>query len=192
MEHASDIAEPAHELWYHSPEVWVAVAFVLFIGVALKWVVPPIVRGLDARGQVIRDQLEQASKLRAEAAALLASYQQQQETKLREAEAILDAARKDAVHLRARAAEDLKQTLARRMAQAEEKIARAEATALAQLRRQMVEQASTRTHAALVAQVTSEATDPALAHALAAIEAQLGAPAEGVATPATPRRAKTA
>lgn len=189
MEHATTMAEPVQEIWYHSPEVWVTVAFILFIGVALKWIVPPIVRGLDARSQAIRDQLEQASKLRAEAAALLATYQQQQEAKLREAEAILEAARSDAAQLRARAAEDLKQSLARRTAAAEEKIARAEATAVAALRRQMIEQATAATEAALVAKVTSEATDPALAHALHAIDTQLG---QNTASAAPARRAKTA
>lgn len=190
MEHASAITEPTHELWYHSPEIWIMVAFFLFIGVALKWIVPPIVRGLDARSQMIREQLEQATKLRAEAASLLSGYQAQQEQKMREAEAILDAARRDAAQLREQAAIDLKQNLERRVQIAEEKITRAEAEAIAALRRRMIEQASAIVHSTLVAQVTSEAADPALTRALHAIDAQLGQNAPAAAP--SPRRAKTA
>lgn len=190
MESTASIPAETAEIWYHSPEVWVTVAFVMFIGVALQWVIPPIVKGLDARGQKIRDQLEQASRLRAEAEALLATYQTQQAATLKEAEEILAAARKDADMLRAQAAQDLVQSLARRTAQAEEKIARAEADAVAQLRRRMIEAATVSAREALQAQVPSEAHDPALRQALETIEAQLGAPASGAT--AAPRRAKRA
>jgi F-type H+-transporting ATPase subunit b len=179
--------EEAHEIWWHEHEVWVAVAFFLFLLVALKWVIPPIVKGLDARAAKIRDQLEQAKRLREEAEALLAQYREQEQAKLREAQTILEAARKDAVLLRERAAEELKQALARRTAQAEEKIARAEADAIAALRRRMIEQAANQAREQLVAAVTSEAKDPALERAVQAINAQLGA-SEAPAKPAARKK----
>lgn len=169
-EHGSEAAHP----WYHETDVWIAVAFFLFLLVAMKYVLPPITKGLDARGAKIRDQLEQANRLKAEAEALLDQYKAEQAKKLAEAESILEAARRDAENIRTRAADDLKQSLARRTAQAEEKIARAEADAVAALRRQMVEAATESARAMLIEKVTSEAADPALARAFRAIETQLG------------------
>ena len=166
---------PEHEApWYHETDVWIAAAFLLFLLVALKYVFPPVVKGLDARSAKIRDQLEQANRLKAEAEALLDQYKAEQQKKLAEAESILAAARADAETIRTRAAEELKQSLARRTTQAEEKIARAEADAIAALRARIIDAATVEARRQLTEKVTSEASDPALAGAIAAIEAQLG------------------
>lgn len=157
----------------HEPVTWIAVSFVLFFALFTKFVWPTIAKSLDARADKIRDQLEQASRLRAEAEALLASYQAKQVEMLKESEAILAQAQKDAAELQARAAEDLKQGLERRAAQAKEKIARAEAEAVAQIRTRIIESA-TETARGLVAQkLQGGAEDPAIELAIQAIEQQI-------------------
>ena len=60
----------------HEPEFWVAVGFVLVIALLVWKGVPGMVgKMLDQRAAVIAAELEEAKRLRAEAAALLADYQ---------------------------------------------------------------------------------------------------------------------
>jgi len=60
----------------HQAETWVAVAFVLFVGLGLYLKVPAMLaRMLDGRADKISKELAEARKLREEAQALLAEYQ---------------------------------------------------------------------------------------------------------------------
>lgn len=167
------IHEPVHEAYYQDPRFWVALAFVIFVVLAAKYVWPMIAKGLDKRADAIRDQLEQAQRLRAEAEELLTSYQHQRKRMLKEAEDILAHATRDAAMIRSKASEELKQTLARRTAQAEEGIARAEAEATAQLKAYMVEIATQATRQVVAEQLADKKDDPTVARALAAIERQI-------------------
>jgi F-type H+-transporting ATPase subunit b len=161
------------EAWYQNPEVWVAIAFVIFVALAMKFLVPMIGKNLDERAHKIREQLEQASRLRAEAAELLASYQRQHEEKLNEAEAMIAQAQKDAAALRAQAEQDLKTALDRRRQQAEEKIARAETDAVADIRLHMIDIATQAARQIISTQLQAQKDDPAVAHALTAIAQQI-------------------
>jgi F-type H+-transporting ATPase subunit b len=113
---------------------WVAIAFVAFVALIGKRVYVMIVAGLDKRAQAIRDELDEAVRLREEAQALLAGYQRKQRDALSEAEEILEHAKAEAAHLAEQAERDLEAALERRIKQAEEKIAQAEAQAVAEVR----------------------------------------------------------
>lgn len=116
------------------PEFWVAVAFVLFIGVLFKTGWGKIAAGLDARAERIKAEIDEARRLREEAQALLAAYQRKQREALAEAGDIVAAARDEAARLKAEAARALEEMVARRTQQAIDKIARAEAQALEDVR----------------------------------------------------------
>lgn len=113
---------------------WYAVAFIIFIVVVAKLAGKSILGGLDERSRRIAAELEQAQKLREDAQAALAQFQRKQRDALKEAEAIVAQAREEATRIRAQAANDLEATLKRRVQQAEDKIAQAEALALQQVR----------------------------------------------------------
>ena len=103
----------------HNPETWIIFAFTAFVLLAAKFLWPMIAKGLDARAATIRDQLEQANRLRAEAEALLIATQKKQAEMLKEAESIITTAQHDAVIIRARAGDDLKLALDHRTQQAQ-------------------------------------------------------------------------
>src|SRR3546814_14248082 len=86
--------------------------------------------GLDARAERIRAELDEAQRLREEAQKALAEYKRKQRDAAKEAEDLLANAKHEAELLRRQAAEDLKETLARREKAAIEKIAQAETQAL--------------------------------------------------------------
>lgn len=118
----------------HDPETWVAIGFVLFIGVLVYLKVGnSISTALDARAQRIRNQIEEANRLREEAQHLLAEYQRKQRNAAKEAEELLASARAEAERLATQAAEDLDAALKRREQMAVEKIEQAEADALHQV-----------------------------------------------------------
>lgn len=158
---------------YEDPAFFVAVAFFIFIAIAAKYVWPIVGRGLDDRSNKIREQLEQAARLREEAEALLKQYEKQQKQMLAEAKDIVENAKKDAKSIRENAAKDLKASLERRAAQAEENIARAEQQAVADMRTHLIEVATEATRGVVAKQLEGQKDDPAITRALAAIERQI-------------------
>jgi F-type H+-transporting ATPase subunit b len=116
-------------------EFWVAVAFVIFLGVLIKMGAHRlIIDGLDTRAARIKAELDEARRVRDEAQALLAEYQRKRGEADREAEAIVTAAREEAERLAAEAKTKVEEFVARRTKMAETKIAQAEAQALADVR----------------------------------------------------------
>ena len=62
-------------------ETWVAVAFVIFVGVLIYFGIHTMITGaLDQRSARIRADLDEARRLKEEAAALLAEYRRKQQT----------------------------------------------------------------------------------------------------------------
>ena len=116
-------------------EFWAIVALVLFIGVILYVRVPKLLGGsLDAQIKKIEDELAEASRLREEAKALLDSYANKRQEAETEAQGIVTAAREEASRLATEAGAALEALIARRTKAVEEKIAQAEAQAVAEVR----------------------------------------------------------
>jgi len=64
---------------FATAEFWVAIAFVLFLVIVVYCNVPhQIIKARDGRADRIRNELEQARRLREEAQDLFATYQKQQ------------------------------------------------------------------------------------------------------------------
>jgi len=124
---------------FSDPSFWVGLSFVITVALVAK----PIWRGmstsLDARADKIRDQIEEARRLREEAQALLADYQRKQRTALSETENVITQAKKDADRIKAEATQNLEQTIERRKAQALDRINQSEAQALASIRNMAVD-----------------------------------------------------
>lgn len=117
------------------PVFWTLVALVIFVGIVLKAGVPKMItRGLDDRASRIARELDEAKRLREEAAALLAEYQRRARSAEQEAAEIVERAKADALRLRSEAETQLADAIERRTKAAEAKIAQAEARALADVR----------------------------------------------------------
>jgi len=116
-------------------EFWVAVAFVLFMGVlAYFQVFKKVVDALDQRSARIRQELEEARLLREEAQALLAESKRKQQAAEADAAEIIAGARAEADRTAAEAKSRMDEFLARRTKMAEAKIAQAEEQAVADVR----------------------------------------------------------
>jgi len=117
------------------PEIFVLLGFIVFVGI-LVYVGAhrTVIKALDARGSAIQAELDAAAKLRAEATALLASFEKKSAEAEAHAAAIIAEARAQAEQLAKDAAERMSDFIARRTRQAEAKIAFAEAQAAADVR----------------------------------------------------------
>lgn len=139
-----------------TPELAVAVAFVIFVVLVLWKGMAKITVGLDKRADQIRAQLDEAQKLREEAQAVLAGYQRQQRDALAEAEEIISHAKEEAERMKVDAAATLATTLKRREEQAVDRIAQAEAKALQDVRNQAVDLAIAATGTLIGESMTSD------------------------------------
>ena len=124
---------------FQDPAFWAAVAIFIFIGATAKPILRLITAGLDKRADKIRDDLEEAEKLREEAQDLLASYQRKQRDAIAEAEAIIAHAGEESERLAVQGRESLAASLERRQQQAIDRIAQAEAQALDLVRAKTVD-----------------------------------------------------
>lgn len=111
------------------------VALIIFLGiVAYAGAFRQMGAGLDARAARIQKDLDDAAKLRKDAEALLAEYKQKRIDAEKEAAAIVAQAKSDATEYAAETRRKLTESLQRRTAQAEQKIAQAEAAAIKDVR----------------------------------------------------------
>jgi F-type H+-transporting ATPase subunit b len=116
-------------------ENWVALAFLLFLGLlAYLGVHRKVTDSLDQRQARIKGELDEARRLRDEAQALLAEFERKGREAESEAEAIIAGARAEAERIAAEAKTRMEDFIARRTKMAEAKITQAEAQALADVR----------------------------------------------------------
>ena len=122
-----------------SPDFWVAIGFLLLIGLIFKPAWRFIKDSLDTRAKKIEESLNEAASLREEVQHLLADYQRKQRDAAREVDQMLADATNEAERLCQDEAEKLIQSLQRREELAEDKISQAEADAIQEVRNKAVE-----------------------------------------------------
>ncbi|WP_291844845.1 F0F1 ATP synthase subunit B [Maricaulis sp.] len=117
------------------PSFYAFLALIAFFALLLHMGVhKTIAKTLDDRADAILSELEDAKRLREEAAEMLASYQRKQREAEAEAEAIITQAKAEAKSLKAEARKEMTERLERRTAMAEQRIAQAEAQAAAEVK----------------------------------------------------------
>ena len=143
------------------PHLWVNIGFLIFLAAAGPKIWKALSALLDQRSMRIKAELDEAQKLRDEAQALLNEYQRKQQQGMKEAEEIVAAAKSLAVSQSAESLANLEASMGRREKLAMEKIAQAEAQAVAEVRREAVDVATAAT-VKLLAQVMDESRANAL------------------------------
>ncbi|WP_339832064.1 ATP F0F1 synthase subunit B [uncultured Parvibaculum sp.] len=120
---------------FASPDFWVLISFLMFIGLLVYFKVPGMIVGLlDKRAADIAAELDEARRLREEAQQLLASYQRKQRDAMKEAEDIVAQAKVEAENLAKEIRANMELQVERRTKLAEDKIAQAESQALSEVR----------------------------------------------------------
>jgi F-type H+-transporting ATPase subunit b len=118
-----------------SAEFWVGTGFFIFIGI-LGWfgVHKTLIKGLDARGERVSAELAEAKRLRIEAEKLLADFEARRTLAEQEAASLVADAQVEAARISEAAKLSVTDFIKRRTAQAELKIAQAEANATSEVK----------------------------------------------------------
>ena len=158
----------------HETEFWVALAFILFVaGLGYIGVHRMIAKSLDERAGRIKVELDEAKKLKDEAAALLADYQRRRDEAENEAQEIIAGAKAEAERLAAEAKAKIEEFVARRTKMAETKIAQAEAQALADVRATAADVAIAAAEAILVKTTHGAAAEALVTKGIGDLKAKL-------------------
>jgi len=158
----------------HNTNFVVLLAFLLFLGVLIYFKVPSMIAAqLDKRAEGIQSELEEARALREEAQTLLASYQRKQTEVQAQADRIVTKAGEDAVVAAELAKEDLKKSIARRMAAAEEQIASAKDAAVREVRDQAIVVAVAAAKQLIAEQMTAAEGNKLIDAGIAEVETRL-------------------
>jgi F-type H+-transporting ATPase subunit b len=156
------------------PETWVAIAFLIFLGVLLKVGVPSLLfKALDDRSARIKSELDEALRLRKEAEDILAEYKRRQDEAEKTAESIIHNAGVEAERLAAEAQTKVEEFIARRTRMAETKIAQAEAQALADVRSAAADVAVAAAESLLVSTTKGAAAESLVSQGIADLKTKL-------------------
>jgi F-type H+-transporting ATPase subunit b len=157
-----------------NPELWVAIGLIAFFVIVAVVGVPKLVAGqLDAKAAKIQGELDEAARLRAEAEALLAQIRKEKVEAEAQASEMLKAAEADARRLEEEAKVKLEESLARRQALAERRIAQAEAQASAEVKAAAADLAAKAAEVILTQRAATQKADPLLDAAIAQIGQRL-------------------
>jgi F-type H+-transporting ATPase subunit b len=116
-------------------ETWVAIAFFVFVGLlGYLGVHRMLAKALDERAARIKTELDEARRLKDDAAQLLAEYQRKRQQAEGEAQEIVAGAKAEAERMAIEAKAKIEEFVERRTRMAETKIAQAEAQAAADVR----------------------------------------------------------
>jgi F-type H+-transporting ATPase subunit b len=159
---------------FTQPETWVAIAFIILMALfAWLGVHRTVLTALDHRAQRIKAELDDAKRLKDEAAKLLADYQARRASAEREAQEIVTNAKAEAERIAVEAKARMEDFVARRTKTAESKIALAEAQALADVRAAAAEAAVTAASSVLSQSVKGSVADNLLTKGIAEVKAKL-------------------
>ncbi len=131
-------------------------ALVIFIALIYRPVTRAVFGSLDARAVRIKEELEEAKRLREEAQILLAQYERKLHEGEAQAQAIVDHAQEEAQRLERMTREQLEQTMQRRTQQAMDRIAAEEGRALQDVRAQAAGLSVDATRALLVQHLSGD------------------------------------
>jgi len=152
----------------------VLLAFLLFIAVLFYFKVPGLIGGmLDKRADQIKAELDEAKSLREEAQALLASYERKQKEVQAQADRIVETAKKEAGEAAEQAKVDLKSSIERRLAAAEDQIASAEASAVKDVRDRAIAVATAAAREVIASQIKAADANKMIDDSIDTVEKKL-------------------
>jgi F-type H+-transporting ATPase subunit b len=142
---------------FSDPHVWEAVSFVLFFLLLGRTIWSKLTGALDARGEAVKAELAEASRLRTEAEAMLRQAEADRTAALAEAQQMLDRARAEALRVAEAAGVEAEAAAKRRERMALDRIASAEAGAIADVRNTAAEIATAAARAVIAQQLDATA-----------------------------------
>lgn len=153
---------------------WALVALIIFLAILAYLKVPAMVNeALDKRAERIKNELDEARRLREEAQQVLAEYQRKRKEAEQEAKELVAAAKREAKIIVSEAKAKTEDYVTRRTALAEQKIAQAEQDAVNEVRARAVDVAVAAAGEILASKVDGQVSKALFDDSLKAVKAKL-------------------
>ena len=153
---------------------WALIGLILFFVLLIYLKVPGTLAGaLDKRAAGIKNELDEAKRLREEAQAVLAEYQRKAKDAAAEAGEIIEQAKREAEALGAEARQKMEDYVASRTRMAEQKIAQAETQAIQEVKALSADVAIAAAEKILAAKIKGEAAETLIKRSIADVRGKL-------------------
>jgi F-type H+-transporting ATPase subunit b len=162
-----------HESVFLNPKNWVLIAFFLFFALFGKKLWDAIASMLDDRAAKVRAELDEASRLRREAEAMLLEARKSRDEALADAKTLIAGAQAEAARLTAATAAEAEASAKRREQMAIDRIAAAEKAAVDEVRYTAVDVASVAARQVIAEGLTPDAGSALVDQAIAQLPAAL-------------------
>jgi len=163
------------ESFFGNPRTWVGLAFILFFVFFGRILWRTLAKMLDDHSAAVQAELDEASRLRREAEAMLRDAEQRRETALADAKALIEGAKAQAARVAAATAAEAEASAERRERMALDRIAAAEKAAVDEVRLTAAEVATAATRQLLADGLTADADAGLVDHAIGQLPAALRA-----------------
>jgi len=127
------------DLLAHDTSLWIGISFVIFILIAYKLGGKTVTAALDSKIQSVKDDVENAEKIRVEAQELLAQYELKKQEIEKETQQIIEKAQLQAEKINAEAQVNLDDLMQRRESQLQARLQRMEESAINDIKAQAAE-----------------------------------------------------
>jgi F-type H+-transporting ATPase subunit b len=161
--------------FFADPRNWVLIAFFLFFILFGRKLWGALSAMLDGRAVAVRTEIEEASRLRREAEAMLRDAETQRANALADAKALIEGARAEADRVTAAAAIEAEASAKRRERMAIDRIAAAEKAAVDDVRLAAADIATTAARQVLAEGLTADADAALIDHAISQLPSALAA-----------------
>lgn len=158
---------------FSDPTFWVAIAFACFVLLVFKPLSKFAASALDSRAEKIKEELDEAEKLRNEAQDLLAQYQRKQRDASKEAEEIIQHAKDEAERMDREGRARLSAALERREKLAMDRIQLAEQQAVERVRNQAIAVAISAAESVLADNLAKDKADALINNSIAGLSDKL-------------------
>ena len=153
---------------------WAFIGLLIFIGLMLYVKLPGMItKALDGRADKVRNELEEARRLREEAQAVLADFRRKTQDADDEADAIIAQAKAEGERMTAETEQALEEMIARRTEAAENRIAQAQAQAIGEVRARATDIAIAASQSLLADQVKGKTASDLIDSAIADVKARI-------------------
>lgn len=154
---------------FNNTTTWVGLSFVIFVVLAVKMAGGKVIAVLDKKIAEIRAEIETAERLKVEAQALLADFQQKQHEAEKTAADIIEQAKKSALSIQKMAEAELAENMGRRETQLAERLKQIEQKAIADIQNHAADLAMQATREIVVKTLDEKAGGKLVDQAIASV-----------------------
>ena len=158
---------------FHEAGFWVAVSFVLFFVLAGKKLWTPIAAILDNRAELIRNELDEAARLRREAEQMLEDATREREQAFAEARSLVEQSRQQAQDMALKARAEAEAAVAQHEQMARDRIAAVERAAVKEVRQLAIDAAVEAAHGIIPQTLDDKGASALIDQALAGLPAAM-------------------